>query len=165
MLFFCELLMSFFFAIVGGVISSGIWWYMTKTICFPSFEISKKIKDYEYGRKMLEIKNTSKRYGGYNIECYGEYIFSYNGRTIKYPLQPKSLFYLKAGDSEEISVKIPNRVTIDNNISLEDAFYQSSDGVLLIRLVYQNKFGIKRTFTPSMPVQKEPLSYQEQSNE
>lgn len=165
MIFINNYLIPFLLAVIGGVISSGIWWLMTRIICFPTFSISKQIKDYEKGRKLVEIKNTSKRFGGYNIECYGEYSFSYKGRPFKYPLIPKSIYYLKAGDSEEISVKIPQKAMIDNQITLEEAFYQSSDGTLSIRIVYQNKFGVKRSYVPSLPVQKESYSYQEQSGE
>ena len=159
--FFNEFILPLLLAIIGGVISSGLWWLMTRILCFPTFEVSKEIKDYENGRKRIEIKNTSKRYGGYNIECYGEYSFSYNGRPIKYKLPPRSLSYLKAGEGEDINVKIPSNATIDKN-SLENAFYQSSNGVLMIRLVYQNKFGIKRSFVSPYPVQKEQYSLQEQ---
>ncbi|MBQ7697984.1 MAG: hypothetical protein IJT35_05310 [Paludibacteraceae bacterium] len=148
-------------AIIGGIISSALWWLMTRIICFPSFYIGKQIKSYN-GKKLVEIKNSSDRYGGYNIEFYCEYQFSYKGRPVKYPLKPKYIYYLNAGGNDEVNVKIPSTAKIDD-IKLEDAFYQSQDGKLEIQIVFQNKFGVKRSFRSLESVQKEEYPYQEPS--
>lgn len=151
-------------ALTSGIISSFLWWLITRRVCFPSLDVGENIVADNNGNKTIKIKNNHNRYGAYDIYCYIEYMFTYNGRLIKYNLPPKAINYLKALGEDEVSVKFPTKEIINKDGTkelLSNAFYKSIDGKAYVKIVYQNKYGIKHSIPTTFIVEREIEKMQE----
>lgn len=145
-------------ALCSGILSSFLWWLITRRVCFPELDVDKNITADNNDNKIVYIKNKHNRFGAYDIYCYIEYMFTYKGRLIKYKLPPKTINYLKALGEEDISVKLPIKEIINKDGTrelLSNAFYNSLDGKVYIRIVYQNKYGIKHSIPITFIVDRE----------
>lgn len=146
--------------LISGLGSSYLWSWITRKICFPKLEIDDKMT-LDNTNRVVIIHNRDSRFGAYDVNCYMDCEFTYNGNSYKYCLVSDNIPYIKANSEDIIRVKLPQKVSIKdkegNEINMIDAFYKSPDGVILISIVCQNKYGVKNSPIKKKLVKKNVL--------
>lgn len=145
-------------ALASGILSSFLWWLITRKVCFPTIDVDENIILESNGDKIVKVRNKDAKYGAYDITCYVEYRFTYKNRRLKCSLIPRNIPYIKALGEEDILVNLPTREIgneDEKRILLVDAFNQSVDGKLHIKIVAQNKYGVKKNLPNTFIVDRE----------
>lgn len=121
-----------------GCISSLTIWWLINIVLAPRLRIENSIQHGKNGEKFVRITNISKCLDAYNVLFLAEYKLGDNIDNL-FKSTGKPTPSLERGETARFELKSEEDIDGINH------FYSNSNGILIITVLFQSKFGAIKT--------------------